>query len=142
MPSRLPSVLLLLTAAGALQAATLLPDEQNTISVFKEAATSVVFVTNVAVTRSPFTDEQAVRQGTGSGFVWDHAGHIVTNYHVVEGGSAFLVTLGDQTHLEARLVGTDPAKDIAVLQCIDRSILGWHYKTCCLYYWNQVCHNV
>ena len=109
----------LLAAALALMSSTalgaLLPDEQNTIAVFKAAAASVVYVTNVAITQSPYKDEQAIPQGTGSGFVWDRKGHIVTNYHVVEGGNAFLVTLGDQTQLEARLVGADATKDIAVL---------------------------
>lgn len=94
----------------------LLPDEENTIKVFKEASASVVYVTNVAITQSPYMDEQAIPQGTGSGYVWDRQGHIVTNYHVVEGGNAFLVTLGDQTQVEARLVGSDPTKDIAVLR--------------------------
>ncbi|MEK7234102.1 MAG: trypsin-like peptidase domain-containing protein [Elusimicrobiota bacterium] len=93
----------------------LLPDEENTIKVFKGASASVVYVTNVAITLSPYMDEQAIPQGTGSGFVWDRQGHIVTNYHVVQGGNAFLVTLGDHTQLEARLVGADPTKDIAVL---------------------------
>ena len=96
-------------------AGALLPDEENTIKVFKGAATSVVYVTNVAITQSPYMDEQAIPQGTGSGFVWDRKGHIVTNFHVVHGGNAFLVTLGDRTQLEARLVGADPTKDIAVL---------------------------
>jgi S1-C subfamily serine protease len=105
----------LLVAAGSLSAHGLLPDEVNTISVFKGASASVVYVTNVAITQSPYMDEQAIPQGTGSGFVWDRKGHIVTNFHVVQGGNAFLVTLADQTQLEARLVGSDPTKDIAVL---------------------------
>jgi len=94
----------------------LLPDELNTIKVFKEASASVVYVTNVAITQNPGMDEQAIPQGTGSGFVWDRLGHIVTNFHVVAGGDAFLVTLGDQTQLEARMIGSDPTKDIAVLK--------------------------
>jgi S1-C subfamily serine protease len=106
--------------AGLLLAASparsLLPDEENTIKVFKEAAPAVVYVTNVAIAHSPYMDEMAVPQGAGSGFVWDRAGHVVTNFHVVQGGDAFLVTLKDQTQLEARLVGVDPAKDIAVLK--------------------------
>jgi len=102
--------------AFSTRASALLPDEENTIKVFKGAASSVVYVTNVAITQSPYMDEQAIPQGTGSGFVWDRKGHIVTNFHVVHGGNAFLVTLGDQTQLEARLVGSDPTKDIAVLK--------------------------
>jgi len=110
------AVLALAAALAAAPARALLPDEENTIKVFKGAAASVVYVTNVAITQHPGMDEQAIPQGTGSGFVWDRAGHIVTNFHVVAGGDAFLVTLGDQTHLEARIVGSDPTKDIAVLK--------------------------
>jgi S1-C subfamily serine protease len=109
-------LLSLLLAAAALPARALLPDEENTIKVFKAASAAVVYVTNVAITQSPFMDEQAIPQGTGSGFVWDREGHIVTNFHVVQGGNAFMVTLGDRTQLEARLVGADPTKDIAVLK--------------------------
>lgn len=101
--------------AGSVSVSALLPDEENTIKVFKAASASVVYVTNVAIIRSPYMDEQAIPQGTGSGFVWDRKGHVVTNFHVVQGGNAFLVTLGDQTQLEARLVGSDATKDIAVL---------------------------
>lgn len=115
MMSRLLAVCLAL-AAGPTAALALLPDEENTIKVFKSAAASVVYVTNVAITQSPYMDEMAIPQGTGSGFVWDRLGHIVTNFHVVQGGNAFLVTLGDQTQLEARLIGSDPTKDIAVLR--------------------------
>ncbi|MEK7389637.1 MAG: trypsin-like peptidase domain-containing protein [Elusimicrobiota bacterium] len=100
----------------SLPAAALLPDEENTIKVFKEASASVVYITNVALTQSLYMDEFAIPQGTGSGYVWDQKGHIVTNFHVVNGGDAFLVTLKDRTQLEARVIGVDPTKDIAVLQ--------------------------
>lgn len=110
----------LLVAAGLLaasvSASALLPDEENSIQVFSSAAPSVVYVTNVAIGQSMDMDEFAIPQGAGSGFVWDQKGHIVTNYHVVQGGDAFLVTLKDQTQLEAKLVGVDPNKDIAVLK--------------------------
>jgi len=119
MLNRLLAVCLAL-ALGSTTARGLLPDEENTIKVFKSASSSVVYVTNVAITQSPYMDEQAIPQGTGSGFVWDRQGHIVTNFHVVQGGNAFLVTLGDQTQLEASLIGSDPTKDIAVLR-VDKS---------------------
>ncbi len=118
MTIRLLTVALSLALSST--AFALLPDEENTIKVFKEASASVVYITNVAITQSPYMDEQAIPQGTGSGFVWDRQGHIVTNFHVVQGGNAFLVTLADQTQLEARIVGTDPTKDIAVL-IVDKS---------------------
>ncbi|MFA6093676.1 MAG: trypsin-like peptidase domain-containing protein [Elusimicrobiota bacterium] len=94
----------------------LLPEEENTIQVFKNASPSVVYVTNIAVAQDEFFDEFAIPQGRGSGFLWDHEGHIVTNYHVVRGGDAFLVTFKDRTELQARLVGVEPRKDIAVLK--------------------------
>lgn len=105
-----------LAVLPALPAAALLPEEENTIKVFRESSPSVVFVTNVALGRTMTMDEYAIPQGAGSGFVWDKKGHIVTNFHVVQGGDAFLVTFDDQTQLEAKLVGSDMRKDIAVLQ--------------------------
>ena len=113
----LPAVMLALCAPGS-PAAALLPDEENTIKIVREASPSVVFVTNIAVGQTVFMDEMAVPQGSGSGFVWDRAGHIVTNFHVVRGGDAFMVTLKDQTQLEAKLVGAEPMKDIAVLKVV------------------------
>src|SRR3569832_2882273 len=109
-----------LAAVLAVPAAALLPEEQNTISVFREAAPSVVFVTNVALEQNQYMDEFAVPQGAGSGYVWDKEGHIVTNFHVVQGGDAFLVTFDDQTQVQSKLVGTDANKDIAVLQFAEK----------------------
>jgi S1-C subfamily serine protease len=107
---------LALLLALAVPAAALLPEEENTIRVFKESSPSVVFITNIAVGQNAYLDEFAIPQGQGSGFVWDHKGHIVTNFHVVQGGDAFLVTLRDQTQLEAKVIGVEPRKDIAVLK--------------------------
>ncbi len=107
---------LIFSALLAVPAAALLPEEENTIRLFKEASPSVVFITNIAVGQSSNLDEFAIPQGQGSGFVWDDKGHIVTNFHVVQGGDAFLVTLRDQTQLEAKIVGLEPRKDIAVLK--------------------------
>jgi len=109
----------LLAAAPALPASALPPEEENTIKVFREASPSVVFVTNVALGRTMTMDEYAIPQGAGSGFVWDKKGHIVTNFHVVQGGDAFLVNFDDRTQLEAKLIGADPRKDVAVLQIVE-----------------------
>lgn len=57
-----------------------------------------------------------IPQGTGSGFVWDSAGHVITNFHVVKGANAIKVTLYDSTSCSAKVVGVDENKDIAVLQ--------------------------
>ncbi len=56
------------------------------------------------------------RQGTGSGFIYDKRGHIITNNHVVEGADEILVRLWDGTELEAKLVGRDPDTDVAVIK--------------------------
>jgi len=61
-------------------------------------------------------DVLEVPQGSGSGFVWDKQGHIVTNYHVIRGASDLRVTLADQTTFDAKVVGFDQDKDVAVLR--------------------------
>jgi len=95
----------------------LLADERNTISVFQEVAPSVVFITSKALRQGFFfTDTYEIPAGSGSGFVWDNQGHIVTNNHVVEQASALTVTLSDNTSYEAEIVGTEQSKDIAVLR--------------------------
>ncbi|MFA6002659.1 MAG: trypsin-like peptidase domain-containing protein [Elusimicrobiota bacterium] len=111
--ARAASIILL--SAAPLRA-QLLPDEANTIKVFKECSPSVVFVTNIAVRQDAYLDDMVIPQGSGSGFIWDREGYIVTNYHVVAGGNAFLVTFKDNTQLEAELVGMEQRKDIAVLR--------------------------
>jgi S1-C subfamily serine protease len=95
----------------------LTPEERRDIAVFSSAARSVVFITNVALGRDIFSlDVFEIPQGSGSGFVWDRKGHIVTNYHVIAGASALLVTMADQTEWEAKVVGVAPEKDLAVLR--------------------------
>ncbi len=91
-------------------------DERNTIAVFRGAAPSTVFVTQTRIVVDFLGDEQEVPAGTGSGFVWDEAGHIVTNYHVVEGARALRVTFQNEKTFEGTLVGVEPRKDIAVVK--------------------------
>jgi len=57
-----------------------------------------------------------VPQGTGSGFLWDRQGHVVTNFHVLQGSDSSVVTLSDQTNWKATVVGVEPDKDLAVLR--------------------------
>lgn len=92
-------------------------DERNTIGVFREVAPSTVFVTQKQVVVDRFWGtESEVAAGSGSGFVWDTAGHVVTNFHVVNGARALTVTLqGDKT-FTATVVGVEPRKDIAVIK--------------------------
>ncbi len=92
-------------------------DEKNTIEVVKKAQNSVVFITNIKFVRDFFSwTEEAVPQGSGSGFIWDDQGHVITNYHVILDGDLFNVTLPNQEERQARLVGIEPKKDIAVLK--------------------------
>ncbi|CAD5190676.1 protease Do-like 1, chloroplastic [Musa acuminata AAA Group] len=92
-------------------------DELATVRLFQENTPSVVYITNLAARQDAFTlDVLEVPQGSGSGFVWDKDGHIVTNYHVIRGASDLRVTLADQTTYEARVVGFDQDKDVAVLR--------------------------
>lgn len=92
-------------------------DEQNNIAVFKAASPAVVNITALTVERDLFSlNVQQVPRGTGTGFVWDERGHIVTNFHVIQGASAARVTLADQTSYRAELVGAFPDRDLAVLR--------------------------
>ena len=101
----------------AAEAAVLLEDERNTIEVFQQVSDSVVFITNLELRRSLFSlNVTEVVRGRGSGFIWDTAGHVVTNFHVVQGGRAFSVTLADGSSHEAVVVGAEPNKDLAVLR--------------------------
>ncbi len=92
-------------------------DEQTTIDVFEKFSGSVVHITSLASRRDRITmDVSEIPQGTGSGFVWDQDGHIVTNFHVVQEGDRATVTLKDGSTYPATIVGTAPDKDIAVLK--------------------------
>ena len=92
-------------------------DELNNIAVFKAASPSVVNITALGLERDLFSlNVQQVPQGTGTGFVWDTQGHIVTNFHVIQEASGARVTLADQTSYKAELVGVFPDRDIAVLK--------------------------
>ena len=102
-------------AAGPLRA-QLIEDERNTIEIVKKSKNSVVFVTNIRLVPASFFNEEKVAKGSGSGYIWDNRGHIVTNFHVIEDGTEFSVTLPNQEQRSARLVGKDETKDVAVLQ--------------------------
>lgn len=91
--------------------------EKATIDVFREASPSVVYITSTELA-SDFLGLSVfeVPRGTGSGFIYDRDGHIVTNYHVIQGGRRLRVTLADQSEWKARQVGIEADKDIAVLK--------------------------
>jgi len=92
-------------------------DEKNTIAVFRSAAPSTVYVTQTRLVADYFGGAvQEVPAGSGSGFVWDADGHVVTNFHVVEGARSLTVTFHDQRVFDAKVVGLEPRKDVAVLK--------------------------
>ncbi len=92
-------------------------DEQATIELFRAASPAAVYITSVAVRRDFFSlNVYEIPQGTGSGLVWDGAGHVVTNFHVIRGASRLQVTLADHSEWDAELVGEAPEKDLAVLR--------------------------
>jgi S1-C subfamily serine protease len=92
-------------------------DEKNTIAVFREASPSVVYITTIELQRNLFTlNVYEIPKGTGSGFIWDKEGRIVTNFHVIADASRIEVTLADHTTWKATLVGAAPDRDLAVLR--------------------------
>jgi S1-C subfamily serine protease len=92
--------------------------------IYRRAAPGVVQVTATQVVASPRVDpffgfpfpSQQQAEALGSGFVIDKAGHIVTNYHVVEGARSVDVSFSNNESMKAKIVGTDPSTDVAVLQ--------------------------
>jgi S1-C subfamily serine protease len=92
-------------------------DEKATIELFQRTSPSVVYVTNLALRRDVFgMNVFEIPQGTGSGFIWDERGYVVTNFHVIENAQAAEVMLSDQSRWSAQLVGAEPEKDVAVLK--------------------------
>lgn len=92
-------------------------DETQMIDVFGQAAQSVVYITTIDRIVEPWsTNVREVPAGTGSGFLWDDQGHVVTNFHVVADAKGAVVRLSDQRSFVAELVGVSPENDLAVLR--------------------------
>ena len=92
-------------------------DERSTIELFERSRGSVVFISTRQQVQDFWTRNVfSVPRGTGSGFIWDDAGHVVTNFHVIQGASEATVRLADGRDYKAGLVGVSPAHDIAVLR--------------------------
>ena len=91
--------------------------EELTIRLFEEASPAVCFITTKAVRRS-FWSSGEVESGSGSGFLWDRQGHVITNFHVINGAntSSIAVTLSNGKTYDARVVGYEREKDLAVLK--------------------------
>jgi len=92
------------------------PEEQINIGVYERANRGVVHITTRIVTREAFFSLEGAAAGSGSGAVLDKAGHVLTNWHVVEGAERIRVTLFNGDTHDAGLVGRDPASDVAVLR--------------------------
>ncbi|XP_070047950.1 protease Do-like 5, chloroplastic isoform X1 [Nicotiana tomentosiformis] len=121
-------------SATAFQIDQFQQDEDRIVQLFEETSPSVVFIKNLELakgsndsTKVLANDENAKVEGTGSGFIWDKFGHIVTNYHVIaklatdqSGLQRCKVSLvnakGESIAKEAKIVGVDPAYDLAVLK--------------------------
>jgi len=95
--------------------AALDPEEQNNIAVYKKGLPSVVNIISTVVSYDFFYGAVPA-QGQGSGFVLDKQGHILTNYHVVEGAKQIEVTLANRRKYPAKVVGSDRSHDLAVIQ--------------------------
>lgn len=99
---------------AAVSANAAVGSEDAVIAVYEQASPSVVNITTLAYVYSWFSGNTQ-QEGTGSGFVYDDAGHILTNYHVVEGADEVLVTLASGEEYPATVVGMDSSNDLAVL---------------------------
>ena len=89
--------------------------EAENVRIYKQSAPAVANVVTRAVEYDFFLNPVPV-EGAGSGFVIDSDGHVLTNYHVVQGAQNIEVTLGDQSRYPAKLIGVDPRNDVALLQ--------------------------
>ncbi len=99
------------------RAAILLQTNVRSIELFEKSRDSVVFISTARLVQDIWTRNVfAIPRGTGSGFIWDDAGHIVTNFHVIEGASEATIKLADGRDYKAALVGVSAAHDIAVLR--------------------------
>jgi S1-C subfamily serine protease len=92
-------------------------EEKSTVELFQNASRSVVYITNLAVRRDAFSrNVSEAAQGSGSGFIWDTQGHVVTNFHVLQNANAVEVVLADHTSWRAKFVGAAAHKDLAVIR--------------------------
>lgn len=103
------------TVESTSQPTTFRPGQALSIGeVYKRSAPAVVQITATS-NSNPFGSESQPR-ALGSGFVFDKAGYIITNYHVIEGSGSIQVTFSNNQNIDATLVGSDPSTDIAVLK--------------------------
>jgi len=108
-------VLSLLISFWSTLAFSITEDEKNNIAVYEKAADGVVNVTSIAV-QMDFFFNAFPTQGSGSGSIIDTKGHILTNHHVVANAQKLEVTLADGSKWSAKLIGSDPDNDLAVIK--------------------------
>ena len=90
-------------------------EEALITNLYQRVGPSVVHITTRVITQSFFFGPSA-SEGTGSGFIWDDNGHIVTNFHVIENANSIEVKLSDDEVVPAQVVGIDPPNDLAVIK--------------------------
>jgi S1-C subfamily serine protease len=93
----------------------IVPQEELVVEIYQRVSPSVVNITSTVITED-FFFRPVPQQGTGSGFVIDQQGHILTNHHVIEGATSIEVTFSDDTVVPATVIGTDPSVDLAVVK--------------------------
>jgi S1-C subfamily serine protease len=95
--------------------------ERRDIEIFRRASLSTVFISRIVAVRRGFfsLDVARIPEGSGTGFIWDEDGHVVTNFHVVESrtrSTQYVVKLADHSEWQATIVGVSPGRDLAVLK--------------------------
>jgi putative serine protease PepD len=95
-------------------------DEQNNIEVYKAVSPGVVYIQSTTMVRDFFGLYAEEREGAGSGSVIDEQGHILTNYHVIEGATKLSVHFGGGKNYPATVVGRDPDTDLAVIKLVEK----------------------
>jgi len=108
-------IVLLLSVFTVEQAFSITEDEKNNIGVYEKVADGVVNVTSTAI-QMDFFFNAFPTQGSGSGSIIDTKGHILTNHHVVANAQKLEVTLADGSKWPAKVIGTDPDNDLAVIK--------------------------
>jgi len=91
-------------------------DEKENILIYEKSSRAVVNISNIAVNYDFFYRAMPAETGSGTGFIIDKSGIIVTNYHVVENASKLVVTLADNSQWPGKLVGADPNNDLAIVR--------------------------
>jgi S1-C subfamily serine protease len=104
------------SAPAGITSPSVASDEQNNIEVYKVISPGVVFITSTSVQPGDFFFDEQEREGSGSGSIIDSQGHILTNYHVIEGAQKLTVSFGGDKAYPAHVVGADPDTDLAVIQ--------------------------